>query len=180
MSLLSQLELTGYIDYIQTSKKDPDLVEIIWVKFHNKTVGKKCYKGSVNKKKWNMIYHQLYPFWVLWTGEHLHLRPRGSELYLDEDALPILPVRQTFEVTDSGNQHFIRKQFALTLAYAKTAHKVQGESLQKVSCHSLSFMSSNIYYYNENSTNLSRSSWISDVTKTRESGSLYQQVSTLR
>ena len=23
----------GYIDYIQTSKKDPDRVEIIWVKF---------------------------------------------------------------------------------------------------------------------------------------------------
>ena len=41
----------GYIDYIQTSKKDPDLVEIIWVKFHDKNVGKKCYKGSVNKKK---------------------------------------------------------------------------------------------------------------------------------
>ena len=52
----------GYIDYIQTSKKDPDLVEIIWVKFHDKTVGKKCYKGSVNKKKLNMIHHQLYPF----------------------------------------------------------------------------------------------------------------------
>ena len=44
----------GYIDYIQTSstksgsfsKKDPDFVEIIWVKFHNKTVGNKCYKGN--------------------------------------------------------------------------------------------------------------------------------------
>ena len=38
----------GFIDYIQTSKKDPELVEIIWVKFHNSTVGQKCYRGNVN------------------------------------------------------------------------------------------------------------------------------------
>ena len=62
----------GYIDYIQTSstksgsfsKKDPDFVEVIWFKFHNQTVGKKCYKGNV-KKDTNLIHHQSYPFIIL-------------------------------------------------------------------------------------------------------------------
>ena len=36
----------GYIDYIQTSKKDDELVEVIWVVFADRNVGKKCYKGK--------------------------------------------------------------------------------------------------------------------------------------
>ena len=40
----------GFIDYIQTSKNDPDHVEIIWVKFSDKNVGKKCYKGICFQK----------------------------------------------------------------------------------------------------------------------------------
>ena len=48
--------------------------------------------------------------------EHLHLRPTGSEGYIHEDALPILPITRPFEVTDSGNNLYIRRQFALTLA----------------------------------------------------------------
>ena len=98
----------GFIDFIQVSDKDDDLVEIIWVKFKDKRVGKKCYL-SENRKH----------------------RPRDYEHLIDPEALPIFPSRKTFEI-EVGNIQIMRKQFALTLSYAITAHKAQGASLQKV------------------------------------------------
>jgi len=98
----------GYIDYIQRSEENPDIVEAIWVVFQHEDVGAKCYKR-----------------------EKKYLRPKGSEHYLHENALPILPIKKPFDV-QQGNVHYIRKQFPLTLAYAMTAHKCQGSTLEEV------------------------------------------------
>ena len=100
--------LCGYIDFIQVNPQDPEQVDIIWMVPKSKNVGKKCYRRAMR-----------------------HLRPEHSEAYLHPDAIPILPLCRAFEVT-CGGAHFLRKQFPLTLCYAKTAHKVQGDSLQKV------------------------------------------------
>ena len=98
----------GYIDYIQRSKENPDIVEIIWVVFQHQDIGAKHYRREKN-----------------------YLRPRGSEHFLDENALPILPIKKPFQV-QQGNAHYIRKQFPLTLVYAMTAHKCQGSTLEQV------------------------------------------------
>ena len=98
----------GYIDYIQRSKENPDIVEIIWVVFQHQDIGAKHYRREKN-----------------------YLRPRGSEHFLNENALPILPIKKPFQV-QQGNAHYIRKQFPLTLAYAMTAHKCQGSTLEQV------------------------------------------------
>ena len=34
----------GYIDHIQMSKKNPDVVEVIWVVFQNEDIGARCYR----------------------------------------------------------------------------------------------------------------------------------------
>ena len=100
---------TGYIEYIQTSKADDDLVEIIWVVFQNKDVGARCYKR-----------------------EKFSLRPRDVDLNIDDRAIPILPVKKAFDVTQGGPIQYVRKQFPLTLCYAQTAHKCQGSTLDEV------------------------------------------------
>ena len=94
--------LCGYIDFIQVNPQDPEIVDVIWMVPKSKKVGKKCY-----------------------IREMRHRRPEHSEAYLDSDALPILPIRRAVEVTCGGAQ-FLRKQFPLTLCYAKTAHKARG------------------------------------------------------
>ena len=98
----------GYIDFIQLSDKDPEVVDIIWVVFRDARVGKRHYKA-----------------------EKRHLRKRDLSHLIHEDALPILPSKKPFEV-NQGNVHYMRKQFPLTLAYALTAHKCQGASMEKV------------------------------------------------
>ena len=90
----------GYVSAIQVSKSDPKKVDIVWVVFNDPKIGK------------------LYRF------EHKHLRSDfnpGHRL-----ATPILPVRKNFQ---SGNVEFQRQNFALSLAYALTAHKSQGWTL---------------------------------------------------
>ena len=98
----------GHIDFIQVSEEDPEMVEIIWVIFRDPRVGKRHYKGETRRLR----------------------RPDISHL-IHEDALPIRASKKPFEV-NQGNVHYMRKQFPLTLAYALTAHKCQGASMQKV------------------------------------------------
>ena len=98
----------GFIDYIQWSKKNPESVEIIWVVFQHEDIGMRCYKRETMK-----------------------LRPWGSEDYLNPKALPILAIAKPFEV-QQGNIQYMRRQFSLTLAYAFTCHKCQGDTLEEV------------------------------------------------
>ena len=95
----------GYIQAIQVSKHDPNKVEIIWVVFNNENIGKFYrFKHSRLRKDFNP----------------------GHEL-----ATPILPQRKNFKV-DFGNIEYQRTNFPLSLAYAITAHKCQGETLDEV------------------------------------------------
>ena len=90
----------GYIAHIQTHDDDPEDVEIIWIIFNNKENGAK------------------------YRADHRHLR--GNQ-QLDEFATPILPIKKRFKIK-MGNVEYQRKQFSITLAYALTAHKCQGET----------------------------------------------------
>ena len=95
----------GFVQSIQVSKENPDKVDVVWVVFKKESIGK------------------LYRF------EHNFLRQHhnpGHEL-----ATPILPERKNFRER-FGNIEYQRTNFALSLAYAMTAHKCQGETLDEV------------------------------------------------
>ena len=95
----------GYVHAIQTNKDNKNQVEVIWIVFNNENVG------------------NLYRF------EHKHLRQDFNPGH--EKATPLLPVRRNFKAT-FGNVEYQRQNFALSLAYAITAHKCQGETLEEV------------------------------------------------
>ena len=95
----------GYVQSIQVSREDPEKVDVIWIVFKQDTIGK------------------LYRF------EHSHLLKHhnpGHKL-----ATPILPTRRTF-TEKFGEVEYQRTNFPLSLAYALTAHKCQGETLETV------------------------------------------------
>ena len=95
----------GFVQAIQVSKDDPEKVNIIWVVFNNENIGRR------------------YGF------EHRHLRKDfdpGHKL-----AMPILPQRRNFTLK-FGNVQYQRTNFPLSLAYALTAHKCQGQTLDEV------------------------------------------------
>ena len=95
----------GYVQSIQTSKENPQKVDIVWVVFNKPNIGRR------------------YRF------DHIHLRKFHDPGH--ESATPILPVRITFK-ENFGNTEYQRTNFPLTLAYAITAHKCQGETLEQV------------------------------------------------
>ena len=95
----------GFVQSIQTSKENPEKVEVVWIVFNKPDIGKR------------------YRF------EHNHLRKHHNPGH--ESATPILPVRNTFK-DKFGNIEYQRTNFPLTLAYAITAHKCQGETLEEV------------------------------------------------
>jgi hypothetical protein len=95
----------GFVQAIQVSEENPEFVLAVWVVFNNEKMGRQ------------------YRF------EHNHLRQDfnpGHPL-----ATPILPERKKFTLK-GGNIQYQRTNFALSLAYAITAHKCQGETLQYV------------------------------------------------
>ena len=95
----------GYVQSIQVSKDNPVKVDIIWIVFNNERVGK------------------LYRF------EHNYLRKKHNPGH--DQATPILPQRRNFTVK-FGDVEYQRTNFPVSLAYAITAHKCQGETLEEV------------------------------------------------
>ena len=94
----------GYIDSIQASKDDPDLAEVIWVRFTDDKIGQLLRLDSKALLK--------------------HHKPN------DPLAVPICRQKKQFQAR--GNTEYMRDQFPLTLCYAVTAHKSQGQTLEEV------------------------------------------------
>ena len=95
----------GYVQSITVSKDDPDKVEIIWVVFKHESIGKRYrFDHSYLLKDFNP----------------------GHKL-----ATPIFPVRKNF-TEKYGSVEYQRTNFPLSLAYALTAHKCQGDTLEEV------------------------------------------------
>ena len=95
----------AYVDSIQVSSKDNDEVEVIWVVFKDKTVGR------------------------LLRYEFGHLKKQHKPS--NENAVPILKQKKSFTI-NRGEVRYQRTQFPMTLAYAITAYKCQGDTLDEV------------------------------------------------
>ena len=95
----------GYIDSIQTNPNDPDMVDVVWIVFNDKSIGQRLRQD----KKYLLSKH---------TPEN-------------EYAVPIEKQKKQYR-PDYGNISYQRSQFPLTLAYALTSHKCQGQTLDEV------------------------------------------------
>ena len=87
----------GYIDSIKASKDDPDVPEIIFVRFNDDITGQMFRRENIGL-----------------TQDH---KPN------DPLAVPIMRQKKKFNVRQ-GNVGWMRDQFPLTLCYAMTSHKV--------------------------------------------------------
>ena len=95
----------GYIDSIQVSTKDENEVEVVWVMFKDSTVGRRMRSELSNLK-------------------NIH-KPQ------DKNAVPILKQKKSFTI-NKGEVRYQRCQFPITLAYAITTFKCQGDTLEEV------------------------------------------------
>ena len=95
----------GFVQAIQTCTSNPEKVEVVWVIFNEERIGKR------------------------YRHDHKHLRQTYNPGH--ENATPILPSRRNFK-TKFGSVEYQRQNFALSLAYALTSHKCQGETLEEV------------------------------------------------
>ena len=95
----------GYVDSVQVSKTEPDKIDVIWVTFKDKNIGKLLRYEYRNLKK-------------------MH-KPN------DENAVPILRQKKGF-TTHNGEIKFQRHQFPLPLSYAIPSYKCQGATLEEV------------------------------------------------
>ena len=95
----------GYIDSIQLCKSNPEDIKVVWVIFKDKNIGKRLSFDLKHVKK----DHKLN----------------------NKDAIPILKQKKQFTI-NNGEVKFQRHQFPLTLAYAITAYKCQGDTLEEV------------------------------------------------
>ena len=94
----------GYIDSIQASKEDPDVADVIWVRFTDDKIGQLLRQETKSLLKDHTPNHTL--------------------------AVPIMKQKKQFIV--KGKERWMREQFPLTLCYAITAHKSQGQTLEEV------------------------------------------------
>ena len=94
----------GFIDSIQASVADPDVAEVVWVRFTDDKIGQLLRIDS------SALLQQHTPN--------------------DPLSVPITKQKKPFQV--KGNTEYLRYQFPLTLCYAVTAHKSQGQTLEEV------------------------------------------------
>ena len=94
----------GYVDSIQVSRDNPDEPEVIWVRFSDDNVGKLLRDDNRALLKFH--------------------KPN------DPLAVPIRKQKKQFHM--KGNINWLREQFPLTVCYAVTAHKSQGQTLDEV------------------------------------------------
>ena len=95
----------GFVQSITVAKENPEKVDIIWIVFKNESIGKR------------------YRF------DHSYLLKDHNPGH--KMATPIFPTRQTF-TEEFGSVEYQRTNFPLSLAYALTAHKCQGDTLEEV------------------------------------------------
>ena len=94
----------GFIDSIQASVTDPDVAQVVWVRFTDDKIGQLLRIDSCALLQ--------------------HHTPR------DPLSVPITKQKKPFQ--GRGNTAYLRDQFPLTLCYAVTAHKSQGQTLEEV------------------------------------------------
>jgi ATP-dependent exoDNAse (exonuclease V) alpha subunit len=95
----------GYVDSFQMESGNETEVKAIWIVFQNKDIGKKLRDESYQLR----AYHT----------------PN------DPNAVPIEVFKVRFTLK-SGDVNYQRTQFPAVLAYAVTAHKSQGDTLQEI------------------------------------------------
>ena len=95
----------GYVKAITVSKDNPEKVDLIWVVFNRESIGR------LYRFEYSYLLKEFNP---------------GHKL-----ATPIFPARKNF-TEKFGSVEYQRTNFPLSLAYALTAHKCQGETLEEV------------------------------------------------
>ena len=94
----------GFIDSIQPSKDDPNVPEVIWVRFNDDETGQLLRKDK-----------------LALTQDH---KPN------DPLSVPIVRQKKKFQ-PKGGNVNWLREQFPLTVCFAMTSYKVGLNILNK-------------------------------------------------
>jgi len=94
----------GFIDSIQPSLEDPDVAEVVWIKFADPKVGQLLRQDSFELLKFH--------------------KPN------DKLAVPIVKTKKRFKI--KGDTEYLRNMFPLTICYSVTSYKSQGGTLDEV------------------------------------------------
>ena len=93
----------GQVDSVQMSKDDPNVAEVVWVRFCDNKVGQLLRNDS----------------------KHLLEQHKPNDPF----AVPILRQKKQFQ--GKGNTEYMRENFPLTLSYCVTDFKSQGQTLEE-------------------------------------------------